>query len=82
MSSAANPVVDSPVLNANAIAAVLVEAEFDTVLELMVTPGAVPSYVHVYVLDTVLVLPAPSAYPPAATDTVGEPSLEVVHVAV
>ena len=48
----------------------------------MVMPGAVPSYVHVYVLDTVLAFPTASVYPPAATDTDGEPSLEVVHVAV
>ena len=51
-------------------------------LEVIVVDGAVPSYVHVYVLDTVLELPAESVYVPAATDMDGVPSLLVVHVAV
>ena len=40
-------VVASLEVNDNTIAAVLVEAPLDTVLDAMVIVGAVPSYVHV-----------------------------------
>ena len=64
MSSTVNPVVDSPVLIAIAIAAVFVDAEFDTVLELTVAPGLFASTVwaelSVRVVKAELVLPAAS----------------------
>ena len=49
----------------------------------MVIVGAVPSYVHVYVLEAAeLVLDAASPNLSAATNTLGVPSLVAVHVAV
>ena len=51
-------------------------------LLVMATVGAVPSYVHVYVLDAVLPLLPASVNAPAPTDTLGVPSLVAVQVAV
>ena len=82
MSLAMKLVVASLDVKVRAIAAVLVEAPLDTVLEEIVIVGTVVSYVHVYVLDAVLSLPTPSVYVSAATDIDGVPSLLAVQVAV
>jgi len=51
-------------------------------LDVMVTVGDCVSYVHEYVFETLLSLPAPSLNLPAATATEAEPSEDTEQVAV
>ena len=83
-SSAANPVVDSLVLNVNAMVASLVVEPVVTplVLEAMVIVSAVESYVQAKVLETALALPAASVYLEAAMEMLVAPSEDGVKVAV
>ena len=71
-SSAANPVVDSLVVNVTAmLASFVVEPDVTPlVLEAIVIVNAVESYIQVNVFDTVLVFPAASENVPAATEIV------------
>jgi hypothetical protein len=83
-SSAANPEVDSLVVNVNAmVASLVVEPEVTPlVLEAMVIVSAVESYVQAKVLETVLSLPAASLYLEAAMEILVAPSEVGVKVAV
>ena len=83
-SSAANPVVDSLVLNVSAMdPSLVVEPEVTPlVLEAMVIVTAVESYVQAKVLETVLSLPAASLYVEAAMEMLVAPSVVGVKVAV
>ena len=83
-SSAANPVVDSLVLNVSAMdPSLVVEPEVTPlVLESMVIVTAVESYVQAKVLETVLSLPAASLYVEAAMEMLVAPSVVGVKVAV
>ena len=56
-------------------------AGFEELL-VIATVGTVPSYVHAYVFDTVLSLLPASVNAPDATDTLTDPSLLAVQVAV
>ena len=84
MSSAANPVVDSLMVNVTAMLPSFVVEPVVTplVLEAMVIVSAVESYVHAKVLETVLSLPAASLYIEAAMEILVAPSVVGVKVAV
>ena len=83
-SSAANPVVDSLVVNVSPILPSFVVEPVVTplVLEAMVIVSAVESYVHAKVLDTSFWLPTESANLSAATEMLVAPSVVGVKVAV
>ena len=84
MSSAANPVVDSLMVNVTAMLPSFVVEPVVTplVLEAMVIVSAVESYVQAKVLETVLSLPAASLYIEAAIEMLVAPSVVGVKVAV
>ena len=83
-SSAANPVVDSLVVNVTAmLPSFVVEPDVTPlVVEAMVIVSAVESYVQAKVLETVLSLPAASLYLEAAMEILVAPSVVGVKVAV
>ena len=83
-SSAANPVVDSLVVNVSPMLPLFVVDPDVTplVLEAMVIVSAVESYVHAKVLDTSFWLPGESVNLFAATEMLVAPSVVGVKVAV
>ena len=83
-SSAANPVVDSLMVNVTPmLPSFVVEPDVTpVVLEAMVIVSAVESYVQAKVLEAVLSLPAASVYSPASMEILVAASVVGVKVAV